>query len=51
MSFFGPTYHYLVSAIGNLNPSYFYDIIEPDLFWLNAASSFQRILCKGPASG
>jgi len=49
-SFFGPTFHYLVSAIGNLSPTYHYATIEPDLFWLNAATGARRVLCKGPPS-
>ena len=50
MSFFGPTYHYLVSAIGNVNPTYHFATIEPDLFWLNALDGGRRVLCKGPSS-
>ena len=49
---FGPIYHYLVSAVGNVSPTYFYGTtgIEPNRFWLNAATGTRRVLCKGPAS-
>lgn len=47
-SFFGPIYHYLVSAVGNLYPNFHYGTIEPDLFWLNAAGGDRQVLCKGP---
>ena len=51
-SFFGPTYHYQVSAIGNLNPNFYYGTIgvEPNQFWLNADGGMRPVLCKGPAS-
>jgi len=52
LSFFGATYHYLVSAIGNLNPTFYYGTIgaEPNQFWLNATGGTRPVLCKGPGS-
>ncbi len=49
---FSPTYHYLVSAVGNVSPTYYYGTtgVEPNRFWLNGAFGMRRILCKGPAS-
>lgn len=51
-SFFGPTYHYLVSAIGNINPNYYYGTFgaEPNQLWLNAWDGTRPVLCKGPGS-
>ncbi len=52
ISFFGPTYHYLISTMGNLNPSYYYGTmdVEGNQFWLNANGGTWPVLCKGPAS-
>jgi len=47
---FGPTYHYLVSAIGPENGTVDSLTSGGDTFWLTSAGTSRRVLCMGPRS-